>query len=93
LEIATLQQDCIRRKAQTTREKYLHFSRSKTEFSFHPGNITPNKIFSKAFRKYFCAFYYYLIVETIYAAFFAEMSNKRQRCAVVNLENTFSMKL
>jgi hypothetical protein len=97
LEIATLQQDCIRRKAQTTHEKYLHFSRSKTEFSFHPGNITPNKIFSKAFRKYFwnynCAFYYYLIVETIYAAFFAEMSKKRQRCPVVNLENTFSMKL
>jgi hypothetical protein len=62
-----------------------------------PRSPINNKIFSKAFRNYFwnynCAFYYYLIVETIYAAFFAEISKKRQRCPVVNPENTFSMKL
>jgi hypothetical protein len=61
-----------------------------------PRSPINNKIFTKAFRKYFwnynCAFYYYyLIVETIDAAFFAEMSKKRQRCALVNLENTFSL--
>jgi hypothetical protein len=55
-----------------------------------PRSPINNKIFTKAFRKYF---WNYLIVETIYAAFFAEMSKKRQRCIVVNLENTFSLKL
>jgi hypothetical protein len=58
-----------------------------------PRSPINNKIFSKYFWNYNCVFYYYLIVETIYAAFFAEMSKKRQRCAVVNLENIFSMKL